>query len=190
MFTILSVDHFFVSFQLWPPRLTHCYDISLVAFRSKDYRKVPIVTIDDAQINGSDEIVDGLLKEPTITAKLEERWDDGIMNMADFATSESATKWMKYANDDLASLLYPNICRTLSDSYGAFEYVNTVDTFSPLQRVTIRGLGSLAMYFAASKIKSKFIQQMRCNDALSMRVYNRSPLTNAIYYFRKAQYYR
>jgi hypothetical protein len=112
--------------------------------------------IDDAQINGSDEIIDGLLKQSAITAKLEERWDDGIMNMADFATSESATKWMKYANDDLASLLYPNICRTLSDSYGAFGYVNTVDTFSPLQRVTIRGLGSLAMYFAASKIKSKY----------------------------------
>jgi hypothetical protein len=132
------------------------YILSSVSFRSKDYRKVPIVTIDDAQINGSDEIINGLLEQPAITAKLEERWDDGIMNMTDFATSESATKWIKYANDDLASLLYPNICRTLSDSYGAFEYVNTVDTFSPLQRVTIRSLGSLAMYFAASKIKSKY----------------------------------
>lgn len=132
---------------------------SVYSFRSKDYRKVPIITIDDTQINGSNEIINGLLKQPAITAKLEERLDVGI-NMADFATSESATRWIKYANDDLASLLYPNICRTLSDSYGAFGYVNTVDTFSPLQRVTIRGLGSLAMYFAASKIKSKY---SKCN---------------------------
>jgi hypothetical protein len=131
--------------------------MSPISFRSKDYRKVPIATIDDTPFNGSDEIMSGLLKQPAITAKLEERWNkDGHMNMADFATSESATRWIKYANDDLASLLYPNICRTLSDSYGAFGYVNTVDTFSPLQRVTIRGLGSLAMYFAASKIKSKY----------------------------------
>jgi hypothetical protein len=131
--------------------------MSPISFRSKDYRKVPIATIDNAPFNGSDEIISGLLKQSTITAKLEERWDsDGHMNMADFATSESATHWIKYANDDLASLLYPNICRTLSDSYGAFGYVHTVDTFSPLQRVTIRGLGSLAMYFAASKIKSKY----------------------------------
>jgi hypothetical protein len=183
---------FFVSFSIMAAETYPLLCIiSLVAFRSKDYRKVPIVTVDDAQINGSDEIIDGLLKQPAITAKLEERWDDGIMNLADFATSESATKWIKYANDDLASLLYPNICRTLSDSYGAFEYVNSVDTFSPLQRVTIRGLGSLAMYFAASKIKSKSCtaDTVRCNDVLSMRVYNRSPLTNAIYYFRKAQYY-
>jgi hypothetical protein len=132
--------------------------MSPISFRSKDYRKVPIATIDDTPFNGSDEIINGLLKQPIITAKLEEQWgDDGrIMNMADFATSESATHWVKYANDDLASLLYPNICRTLSDSYGAFGYVQTVDTFSPVQRVAIRGLGSLAMYFAASKIKSKY----------------------------------
>jgi hypothetical protein len=131
--------------------------MSPIYFRSKNYRKVPIATIDDTPFNGSDEIVDGLLKQPAITAKLEERWNnDGHMNMTDFASSESATRWIKYANDDLASLLYPNICRTLSDSYGAFGYVNTVDTFSPVQRMTIRGLGSLAMYFAASKIKSKY----------------------------------
>jgi hypothetical protein len=145
--------------------------------------------IDDTPFNGSDEIISGLLKQPAITAKLEERWDDAPMNMEDFATSESATRWIKYANDDLASLLYPNICRTLRDSYGAFGYVNTVDTFSPVQRVAIRSLGSLAMYFAASKIKSKYTR-CRCTDVLLMITSSKTPLTNTTYYFRKAQHYR
>jgi hypothetical protein len=151
---IVSVDVFFVPFQQVHRAETHAFGIPPISFRSKDYRKVPIATIDDAPFNGSDEIVDGLLKQPAIIAQLEEQWD-GRMNMADFADSESAKHWIKYANDDLASLLYPNICRTLNDSYAAFGYVNTVDTFSPVQRVAIRGLGSLAMYYAAGKVKSK-----------------------------------
>jgi len=43
----------------------------------------------------------------------------------------------------------------LGDSYDAFGYVNNVDSFTTLQKTSIRWMGSLAMYFAASKIKSK-----------------------------------
>jgi len=132
-------------------------------FRSKDYRKVPIATINDVPFLGSDDIIRGILKQPAVTAHLESQWKaaagatggNAIMTLTDFAESESAKYWIQYANDDLASLLYPNICRTLGDSYVAFGYVQTVDAFSPMQRVAIRSLGSLAMYFAASKVKSK-----------------------------------
>jgi hypothetical protein len=78
------------------------------------------------------------------------------MNMARFTNSSSSVKWTAFADDELAVLLYPNICRTLADSFTAFGYVNSIPTFTPLQRFGIRTLGSLAMYFAASKVKSKF----------------------------------
>lgn len=122
--------------------------------RSKDYRKVPILKMDNKTIFGSDEIISNLLKEPAIISGLEQRWGDNKMTMADF-TNESSQKWVQFASDDFAPLLYPNICRTLGDSYAAFGYVDRVDSFSPLQRVAIRGVGSLAMYFAASKVKSE-----------------------------------
>ena len=122
--------------------------------RSKDYRKVPILKINDKTIRGSDEIMSDLLKEPAIISRLEQRWDNKKMTMPDF-TNESSQKWVQFANDEFAPLLYPNICRTLGDSYAAFGYVDKVDSFSPLQRVAIRGIGSIAMYFAASKVKSE-----------------------------------
>lgn len=120
---------------------------------SGDYRKVPIVIIEDKQVNGSDEIMTTLLKHPSVVASLESKWN--TMSLPEFTSSPSAVRWSKYANDDLAPLLYPNICRSLSDSYAAFSYVNNVDTFSSLQKLSIRSIGSLAMYFAASKIKSR-----------------------------------
>ena len=137
---------------------------------SGDYRKVPIAKIDGEAIKGSEEICDALLSHPHVLAALESRWRSEAltfntendkaapMSMEVFKSSDSARKWSEFAHEELASLLYPNICRSLGDSYRAFGYVNDVRDFSPLQKVSIRAIGSLAMYFAASKIKSKFIE--------------------------------
>jgi hypothetical protein len=113
--------------------------------------------LDDQQLNGSDQIVEGLLKHSQICESLEtNRWKDGTMTAHDFSNSESAIQWTAFAKDDLAPLLYPNMCNTLGNSYRAFGYVHGVDSFSTTQKMLIRTIGSFAMYMAASKIKSKW----------------------------------
>lgn len=121
---------------------------------SKDYKKVPIAKLDGTSLLGSDEIMKGILEDSRIASNLEKRWD-GRMTMARFQHKDTK-KWTDFANDELSSLLYPNICRTVGDAYAAFGYVNEVESFSPFQRVAIRSIGSLAMYFAASRVKSKY----------------------------------
>jgi hypothetical protein len=74
------------------------------------------------------------------------------MTLADFRRDDA--EWIAFTNDRLASLLYPNICRTLGDSYTAFGYVDKVPQFGFWQRQSIRALGSVAMYLAASRVKS------------------------------------
>lgn len=120
---------------------------------SKDYKKVPIAKLDGTSLLGSDEIMKGILEDSRIASNLEKRWD-GRMTMARFQHKDTK-KWTDFANDELSSLLYPNICRTVGDAYAAFGYVNEVESFSPFQRVAIRSIGSLAMYFAASRVKKK-----------------------------------
>jgi microsomal prostaglandin-E synthase 2 len=120
---------------------------------SKDYKKVPIAKLDGTSLLGSDEIMKGILEDSRIASNLEKRWD-GRMTMARFQHKDTK-KWVDFANDELSSLLYPNICRTVGDAYAAFGYVNEVESFSPFQRVAIRSIGSLAMYFAASRVKKK-----------------------------------
>ena len=136
-----------------------------------DYRKVPIAIVDDRQVSGSDDIVQALLDHKYVEATLRSRWKGGelhvengdeseathgkIMTMDSFRSSDNSRKWADFASNDLAGLMYPNICRTLSDSFAAFGYVDSVSTFSPIQKGLIKGVGSLAMYIAASKIKKK-----------------------------------
>ena len=122
---------------------------------SKDYKKVPIAKLGNESVFGSDDIIDALLKDPSVKSSLEKGWQGVNMNLDTFR-SENAKKWMNVAND-LASLIYPNICRTIGDSYEAFGYVNYVSAYSAWDRLTIRGFGSLAMYMAASRIKSKWL---------------------------------
>jgi len=140
-----------------------------------EYRKVPIAKIDNEQINGSDEIMQTLLQNKFVTHKLTERWSssssssnnnihttttsntttDDPMTMTQFTANDETNKWTTFANDDLAPIVYPNICRSLSESYAAFGYVDHVASFSMTQKLLVKNVGALAMYFAASRIKAK-----------------------------------
>jgi microsomal prostaglandin-E synthase 2 len=129
---------------------------------SEKYRKVPIVTILDSasttpaskaiqQLNGTEEILphDYQLSESSCMMIKDD--DD------EFASSDSSIRWQDFARNKLAPLLYPNICRTLGDSFRAFDYVHSgANSFSVAQRYSIQFIGSVAMYFAASKIKEKY----------------------------------
>ena len=107
--------------------------------------------------------MDVLLNSPHAQRSLAARWakeagadnggDDSAMTLPRFQNSDGARRWARFARDDLAALLYPNICGSLRDSYAAFGYVQRVDAFAAWQKASIRSVGALAMYFAASKIK-------------------------------------
>ena len=132
------------------------------------YRKVPILLVQSTtnhttdnnsnlqeekakpqqqQINGSESIVDHILSTITTTTTMSDTLD---------TTSASSQQWTQFARDELAPLLYPNLCNTLANSYAAFGYVHGIHSpFTMTQRYAIQMIGSVAMYLAASKVKSK-----------------------------------
>ena len=120
---------------------------------SKDYRKVPIARQGDQVWKGSDAITDGILSLDFVKNSLMKKWQGSDMTLHDFRNDESKS-WVSFTNDKLAALLYPNICSKYTDSYAAFGYVRDVDSFSWFQKQSIRAIGGLAMYMAASKVKS------------------------------------
>jgi hypothetical protein len=187
----------------------------VVAFffpRSTDYKKVPIAKIDnDVVWKGSDEIIKGLLQQDAIVSLLERRWANSsagpnntkaTMTVQDFVggkiadlgegdgnKSTEVQQWLRFANDELASLLYPNICRTWSDAYRAFSYVDKIDAFSTIQKMSIQLLGSVAMHFAASRVKSEYICIIHCRF-VSLFIGSWLMLSHSGFICRKAQHYR
>jgi hypothetical protein len=58
----------------------------------------------------------------------------------------------EWADKQLAVLLFPNITRNFSESYQAFSYVQSVDSFSALDKLANQVLGSTAMWAAQGKV--------------------------------------
>jgi microsomal prostaglandin-E synthase 2 len=141
---------------------------------STGYTKVPILTIAAPTQNGSEQdaddeedvqpitdsakIVQGLLEMEQVQQQLQTlRWNhnNSTWNLDKFQNGPNTQNMVDLAVNDLAAVLYPNMCGSWSDSYRAFEYVQSVPTFTPIQRILIQTIGSVAMYMAASRVKSK-----------------------------------
>jgi len=82
---------------------------------SGEYKNVPIAIIDDKQINGSEEIINTILSMDVVQDILQKQYVNKNSSN-DFQQSDNAKKWTRFAIDDLAALLYPNICGTLGNS--------------------------------------------------------------------------
>jgi hypothetical protein len=160
---------------------------------SKSYRKVPIVQQGQQQWNGTEEILDHFGKISSSSSSLSSDDDDNNNNNNnfpddnDFASSSSSRHWQDFARHKLAPLLYPNLCNTLTNSFRAFDYVHQEPHFSTFQRYSIQYIGSVAMYLAASKIKTKYqLTDVRAalDDALvelegGLMIHNKSTVATA-----------
>eukprot|EP00752_Nemacystus_decipiens_P001555 g1522.t1 len=116
---------------------------------SEDYRKVPIVRMGGELFKDSPVIIDELI------ARLRETKVMSDEEHAVFCSSD-AKKWAEWADKQLAVLLFPNLTRNFSESYQAFSYVNDVETFSMMDKVSNQLIGSTAMWAAQGKIKKKY----------------------------------
>jgi microsomal prostaglandin-E synthase 2 len=149
------------------------------------YTKVPILTIapvaaqnhedeDDVQpIMDSAKIVQGLLEMEEVQTQLHTlRWNDSDWNLEKFQNGPRTQFVIDLAVNDLAAVLYPNMCRSFADSYRAFHYVHSVPSFAPIQRILIQTIGSVAMYMAATRVKSTY--QDGCRIVKTNNIYIRN----------------
>lgn len=116
--------------------------------RRRQQRHQPL-TNDTTVVRGSNEILRALMQLSSVQAGIKGK--GGLSNSV-----KDDDGWTAFVDDELAPVLYPNICRSLGDAYRAFDYIHGVSSFSSFQKLTIRGAGSLAMYMAASRVMSKF----------------------------------
>ncbi len=113
---------------------------------SKDYKKVPLVTFDDTQVNDSTPIL-AHITDNLVSSKRAS--DVGFF-------SNDTDKWSTWSEKKLAVMLYPNITRSMSESWECFGYTEDVLEWNPLARVGTRIAGAAAMTLANGKIKSKY----------------------------------
>ena len=100
------------------------------------------------QLNDSSVILNDLVSEMKASGALSEDFRD--------SADASIGKWLDFVDRELAVLLFPNITRSMLESWEAFGYINEVPHFNPLQKIVLRVSGALAMRVANGKIKKKY----------------------------------
>jgi len=112
---------------------------------SKDYKKVPVAIIKDDIIGDSSKIIKEIISSN----------NNKNLNMKEFLTNDT-DEWIEWSEKKLAVMLYPNITRSLEESWETFGYVNDVKEWSLPHRMIVRILGTGAMSMANKKIKEKY----------------------------------
>ena len=111
-----------------------------------DIKKVPIALIDGRVMNESKDIID-CITENYLTEK--EKSDVNFFPLDN-------DKWMDWSEKKLAVMLYPNITRTLSESWECFGYAMEEKSWNIPMQYTTRALGTIFMSLANGKIKKKY----------------------------------
>jgi microsomal prostaglandin-E synthase 2 len=114
---------------------------------SKEYKKVPLAVIDNEVVAESKNIID------SISALARKR------NNSQLSTSflsEDTEKWSEWSEKRLAVMLYPNITRSMAESWECFGYTENVSEWSAPTRLFTRAVGTVFMAGANGKIKKKY----------------------------------
>ena len=116
---------------------------------SKDYKKVPIVVFDGLQVNDSSPIIEHITEDVLKGSSKMMKEHSGLF-------TKDTDKWGEWSEKRLAVYLYPNITRSMEESWECFGYTEDVSEWSPVNRVGTRVMGTLAMTMANGKIKKKY----------------------------------
>jgi microsomal prostaglandin-E synthase 2 len=119
---------------------------------SKEYRKVPVLVVDDAQINNSGDIMRWL--EDNVPSAIALRKRNGTSRDGSLAKEKEA-KWMAWVDDRFVHVVTPNIYRTWQEAFNSFDYITERGNFNFFERQAVRVSGAVSMYLIAHNVLKK-----------------------------------
>ncbi|XP_050363229.1 uncharacterized protein LOC126782107 [Argentina anserina] len=131
----------FLDYNNIPYKVMEVNLMSKKEIKWSDYKKVPILKVDDEQMVNSSDIID----------KLSQRMNPES-NVGDI---EEEKKWRQWVDGHLVHVLSPNIYRTPSEALESFDYITSHGNFSFSERLVAKYGGAAAMYFVSKKLKKR-----------------------------------
>ncbi|XP_004291342.1 PREDICTED: prostaglandin E synthase 2-like [Fragaria vesca subsp. vesca] len=131
----------FLDYKKIPYKVMEVNPMSKKEIKWSDYKKVPILKVDDEQMVDSSDIID----------KLSQR----INPENNVVDNEEEKKWRHWVDNHLVHVLSPNIYRTPSEALESFDYITSHGNFSLSERLVAKYGGAAAMYFVSKKLKKR-----------------------------------
>jgi len=119
---------------------------------SKEYRKVPVLVVDETQINNSRDIMRWLEDRVPSAKELKKRNGTHKINSANQRKEET---WLAWVDDRFVHVVTPNIYRTWTEAFDSFQYITERGNFNFLERQAVRVSGAVSMYLISHNVLKK-----------------------------------
>ncbi|KAK9802683.1 hypothetical protein WJX73_005605 [Symbiochloris irregularis] len=129
-----------------------------------DYRKVPLVMLDDEAVGDSTAVITRLAAELK-EAKQDDQpskarsWFSSRGSPARDSAAESGQdeeRWRRWVDERLVRVVTVNIYRNLGESYQTFKYINDTGKFGMFEGPATRTTGATMMWFIARRLVKKY----------------------------------
>ncbi|KAK6938977.1 Glutathione S-transferase, N-terminal [Dillenia turbinata] len=130
----------FLDYYDIPYKIVEVHPISKKEIKWSDYKKVPILKVDNERMVDSSEIIDKLYK------RIHPKSADAVLD------NDEDRKWV---DNHLVHVLSPNIYKTVSEAIESFDYITTHGNFSSTERIIAKYTGAAAMYLVSKKLKKR-----------------------------------
>ena len=119
---------------------------------SKEYSKVPVLVVDETQINNSSEIMRWLELNVPSAQSLKKKNGTAKQNSK---VSEKELKWMSWVDDRFVHVVTPNIYRTWTEAFASFDYITNRGNFNFFERQAVKLSGAVSMYLISQNVLKK-----------------------------------
>lgn len=114
---------------------------------STEWKKVPILMIDDEQLNDSSAIMREI--EKRVGAK------GAGSGWGGKSAAEKESEWLAWVDDRFVHVVTPNIYRTWGEAFRSFDYITERGNFNWAERQAVRVSGAVSMYLIAQNVLKK-----------------------------------
>jgi len=144
----------FLDYHKVPYRTVEVNPLTKAQLKWSEYKKVPVVMLDEEVINDSSIILSQLAVEfegPQTTAA-----KGGWFSKASKAAEEEEIRWRRWVDKRFVQIITVNIYRTLRESWQTFDYITEHGNFNFFERQAARVAGSGMMYGISGKLVKKY----------------------------------
>eukprot|EP01024_Parvocaulis_polyphysoides_P011169 TRINITY_DN13927_c0_g1_i1.p1 TRINITY_DN13927_c0_g1~~TRINITY_DN13927_c0_g1_i1.p1 ORF type:complete len:356 (-),score=70.28 TRINITY_DN13927_c0_g1_i1:284-1351(-) len=157
----------FLDYHNIPYKIVEVNPVSKAELKWSQYKKVPVLVMDEEQVNDSNAIISRLNAEVEAANPQKKSGSGGVVGffsrkspqpgqLTEQEQKEEEKKWREWVDTRFVRVLTANIYRTVGESWQTFSYITESGNFSWYQRTGARYFGTGLMYTVARGMPKKY----------------------------------
>lgn len=146
----------FLDYHKIPYRCVEVNPLTKGELKWSNYKKVPVILMDNIQINDSSAIISRLAAELEVQSQKKSRFARAAALLGNKESREEEEQWRRWVDERLVKIITVNIYRNAKEAFQTFDYITENGNFNVVTREAARIVGATLMWGIAGRLKRKY----------------------------------